>query len=133
MMDDFVRDFRDLVSRVRSLEKLRSGIGFLEITATTYQALINRGYISNNASQVVITLPATAPLGSRLRVVGYGAGGWKVAQNAGQTIHKSSSSSTTGTGGYIQSGNRYDAVELVCVVADTDWVVTSSSGTLTVA
>ena len=39
---------------------------------------------------------------------------------------------TTGTGGYLESTHSKDSVELVCVVADTGWSVISSVGNITV-
>jgi len=101
------------------------------VTGTAQQAPANASYIANNAGLVTVTLPATASVGSRVRVIGLGAGGWRVAQNANQLVHKSGTATTTGTGGSLSSSNRYNAVELVCVVANTEWDVVSSEGTLT--
>lgn len=58
-------------------------------TAANIQALANTGYLATNATAaVVVTLPATANIrvGETVRVSGSGAGGWVVAQNAGQVI-----------------------------------------------
>ncbi len=101
------------------------------VTTTTQQAPANASYIANNAGLVTVTLPTTAAVGSRVRVIGVGAGGWRVAQNANQLVHNSAAATTTGTGGSLSSSNRYNAVELVCVVANTEWDVVSSEGTLT--
>ncbi|HZS48072.1 MAG TPA: hypothetical protein VFC63_23585 [Blastocatellia bacterium] len=60
------------------------------VTGTTQQALPNNGYVANNASQVTITLPANPNLGDVVRVSGLGSGGWKIAQNAGQSVLGSS-------------------------------------------
>ena len=45
-------------------------------------------YLATDGAQVVVTLPATAGLqiGDTVRVSGVGSGGWRVAQNAGQSI-----------------------------------------------
>ena len=102
------------------------------VTGTTQQAVSNGSYIPNNAGLVTITLPSVSAVGARLRVVGLGAGGWKIAQTAGQVINKSATPTTTGVGGSLASGNRYNAVELVCVIANTTWNVASSEGTLTI-
>lgn len=107
------------------------GITWNEVTGTTQTAAINNGYIANNAAQVVITLPTTASVGSVVRVTGKGAGGWRIAQNASEIIHFGIRDTTTGTGGYIESTHRRDSVELVCVVADTEWNVISSIGNIT--
>jgi hypothetical protein len=56
-------------------------------TATNIQALANFGYlVTNDAAAVVVTLPASMRVGETVRVAASGAGGWVVAQNAGQSI-----------------------------------------------
>lgn len=103
-----------------------------EVT-TTSQALVgNAGYITNNAAQVVCTLPSTASIGTTIKVAGKGAGGWKIAQNAGQVIHCGSVDTTVGTGGFLASSSRYDFVELLCITANTDWVVHGIQGNITI-
>lgn len=108
------------------------GITWNEVTGTSQSAAVNNGYICNNAALVTVTIPTTAAVGDTVRIAGSGAGGWKVAQNASEIIHFGNQDTTTGTGGSLASVNRYDAVELVCIVANTEWVVTSSIGNLTV-
>lgn len=103
-----------------------------EVTGTSQAMAINNGYILNNVGLVTATLPSTAALGSVVRIAGKGAGGWRLAQNSGQTIFFGSSTTTPGTGGSLSSTNRRDCVELVCVTADTDWDVLSVQGNLTV-
>lgn len=92
----------------------------------------NNGYVANNAGLVALTLPLTAAFGTVIRVAGKGAGGWLIAQNAGQTIHFGSSDTTPGVGGSLASTLQYDSVELLCTVADTEWTVLSVIGNLTV-
>lgn len=94
---------------------------WVSVTATSQQMAVNNGYITNNAGLVTVTLPATSVVGDTLAVVGLGAGGWLIAQNAGQIIHIGSVASTTGVGGSVASTNRYDSLRLVCVVASTEW------------
>jgi hypothetical protein len=103
-----------------------------DVTGTSASAAVNNGYSANNAGLVTVTLPTTAVFGSVVRVAGQGAGGWLIAQNAGETVHFGSTDSTTGVGGSLASTNRYDAVELLCTVADTEWVVLSSVGNITI-
>ena len=58
-------------------------------TATNIQALANTGYLAtNDTAAVMVTLPATANIrvGETVRVSASGAGGWILAQNAGQVI-----------------------------------------------
>lgn len=103
-----------------------------EITGTSDTMAVGNGYVANNAGLVTLTLPASATFGSVIRVAGLGAGGWKIAQNAGQTIKFGTLATTTGVGGYLSSTEDLDAVELLCVVADTDFSVISSVGNITV-
>lgn len=108
------------------------GIAWNEVTIATQTLAVGNGYVMNNASQVVGTLPASALFGSEIRIVGKGAGGWKIAQNSGQTIHFGNQNTTTGTSGSIASQNVFDCLDLLCITADTDWVAHSSQGNLTV-
>lgn len=58
-------------------------------TGANIQALANTGYLAtNDATAVVVTLPATANIrvGETVRVSGNGAAGWIIAQNANQSI-----------------------------------------------
>lgn len=93
------------------------------VTGTAQAISVFNGYIANNAGLVTLTLPATANAGQWFRVTGLGAGGWKIAQNAGQTIHLGSLATTVGAGGSLASTNQYDGIEVLCVVANTTWVV----------
>jgi len=102
-----------------------------DVTGTSATMAPNNQYIADNASLVTLTLPVTATQGAEIQVIGNGAGGWTIAQNAGQTIHMNAVNTTTGTGGSLSSSNRYNCVMLRCTVANTDWVVVNSSGTLT--
>lgn len=103
-----------------------------EVAGTTQAIAVNSGYVPNNAGLVTLTLPATAAFGSRIAIQGLGAGGWIIAQNAGQTIVSSGGSTTVGVGGSLASTNRYNSVELVCVVANTTFAIyTAPGGVLT--
>ena len=55
-------------------------------SAPAVSALPNRGYQAISDSTVVVTLPTALAAGDIVRVSGPGGGGWKVAQNAGQSI-----------------------------------------------
>ena len=66
-----------------------SGAGSLRwqsVAGTTQAAAGNNGYLLANAAQVTVTLPAAPNVGDLVRVFGAGAGGWVIAQNAGQQI-----------------------------------------------
>ena len=108
------------------------GITWNTVAGTSQSAAVNNGYIANNASLVTITLPASSSVGDMIEIAGKGAGGWTIAQNSGQVIHMDGVDSTTGTGGSLASTVRYDAVRLLCITANTDWLVLSGIGNLTV-
>lgn len=91
------------------------------ITAATQQMTSNNGYISNRGTLVTLTLPTTSSVGDLISIVGQGAGGWSVAQGAGQQVHIGSVASSVGAGGSIASSNQYDSVDLVCITASTEW------------
>ncbi len=59
---------------------------WVEVTGAAVQAASNTGYLANSNASVVITLPASPVVGDWIKVTGVGAGGWTIAQNAGQRI-----------------------------------------------
>lgn len=107
------------------------GVSWAVITASQ-AAAVDSGYVTNSASLVTVTLPSTAAVGKQVSVGGYGTGGWKLAQPASAIIHFSDLNTTTGTGGYLSSNERYDVVTVVCVVANTEWLVVYSIGNITI-
>jgi hypothetical protein len=110
-----------------------SGFTWNEVVVMGPTSMVaNNGYVANNAGLVTLTLPVTAAFGTVIRVAGKGGGGWLIAQNAGQTIHFGVVDTSTGAGGSLESTDQYDAVELLCTEADTDWTVLSVIGNLTV-
>lgn len=106
------------------------GLAKVDQTATTLTLAVNTIYSMNSGSLITGTLPATSAFGDIIQIVGYGTGGWRINQNASQVIHFGAVDTTTGTGGRLLSTYRYDQVTLFCSVANTDWVVTGSVGSL---
>lgn len=100
---------------------------FIEVTSTSQTMAVNTGYIANNSALVTATLPSTSAVGDLVWIVGKGLGGWKIAQNAGQTIHFGNQDTTTGAAGHLDSSNQYDAIQLLCTSANTDWTCTGIS------
>lgn len=100
-------------------------------STTSVTMTVNNAYVADNASLVTLTLPSTAAFGSVFQIVGKGAGGWKIGQAASQLIHIGNQVTTTGTGGSLASSNQWDSVQLVCVTANTTFVVFSSMGNIT--
>lgn len=101
-----------------------------EITSTTSPLLVNNSYGTNNAAAVSLTLPLTAVPGSVIEIIGKGSGGWRIVQNASQTIYFGNVQSTTGTSGYIESTHFGDAVTIKCITANNDWRVIHAVGNL---
>jgi trimeric autotransporter adhesin len=103
------------------------------VTTVNANLVANNGYIANKAGLLTMTLPAVAAVGDTFRITGINtAVGWRIAQNAGQTIFIGTSTSTPGAGGYIEATAIRDSVEIVCVVANNDFNVISSIGNITV-
>jgi hypothetical protein len=104
--------------------------------AGTSQAMTsNHTYIANNASQTTFTLPTTSAVGDVLQVSGsaLNTGGWKITYTTGQIIWGPAGSSTITTGSATSAAAAAQSVTMVCVVANTTWVITSNSGTITLA
>lgn len=108
-----------------------SGLTWNVATSSTIMAS-NNGYINNSASLITYTLPTTAAVGDIIRIAGYGSGLWAIAQNAGQVINFGDLDTTTGTGGSLAATNKGDSFEMVCVVANTSFVVISAIGNITI-
>lgn len=92
----------------------------------------DNGYIIMGAGLLTMTLPPVCPVGSIIRISGTSAAGWTIAQNALQVIHFGDDDSTIGVGGSLSSELRYDTVELLCTIANTNFVVQDSLGNLTI-
>ncbi len=107
-----------------------AGLSWEEVTGVTQSIEINMGYILNNATLVTATLPLEASVGSVIRLVGKGSGGWLLAQNAGQIVHFGDVDTTLGATGSIASTETRDAIEILCTTANTDFTVLSSQGAI---
>ena len=108
--------------------------GSLTWSVTTADATmaVDNGYLANKSSgTLTLTLPTTAAVGKTIRVSGM-QNTWRIAQNASQIIHFGKTDTTTGVGGYLESSNARDAVELVCCVVNNEWNVISSIGNITI-
>lgn len=116
-----------------NMEAAGGGIMWNEETGTSVTMAVDNGYIANNAALVTLTLPDTAALGSAIKIVGKGAGGWLIAQNAGESIRWDEATvTTTGVGGSLASTDDHDFIEILCTTADTVWTVLSVKGNITV-
>jgi hypothetical protein len=100
----------------------------IAITGTSGTLTANTSHHINNAARCTAALPTVAAVGDVARIVGVGAGGYRISQAATQQIIFGDKSTTLGATGYLESMHSRDAVELECVVANTIWQVTHSVG-----
>ena len=94
-------------------------------------ATSNHAYIASGSSLLRITLPGTAAVGTTVEIIGQGAGGWTLQQNAGQIVSWVGASTTSGVGGYVASANANSCVKVMCVTANTNWIVMTHEGAIT--
>jgi hypothetical protein len=85
------------------------------------------GYICNGLSTVDFILPASAVVGDTYWIKGR-QNLWTLAQNALQVVSLGYVDTTTGTGGSITAAQVKDGIELVCVVANSQWEVITAIG-----
>jgi len=100
-----------------------AGFSWTTVSGSSQAMLGNNGYITNNAGLVTLTLPATSTVGDEIDIIGKGAGGWTIAQGAGQQIVIGNVSSTAGAGGSVSSTNAKDSLQIICTAANTEWTV----------
>lgn len=115
------------------------GLTWVKVTADTAMA-VNTGYICNKTTgtqNINMTLPATAALGSMINVVNMtGYSTLTVLPASSQTIiYGQYQTVTGGGGGIIKSYARLvtgDSLQMVCVTANTTWLVYGSIGNFNV-
>lgn len=105
-------------------------VTWLNETANT-TLVVNYGYVADSASRITFTLPTTASFGDIIKIQGFGAGGWKIAQNPGQSIRFGTQTTTTGETGYLASTNANDSLTLICVSENLVWEVREPLGSIT--
>jgi hypothetical protein len=88
-------------------------------------AALNNGYVINDSSaQCVITLPATAAIGSIIKIRGLSTGmGWVATANTGQTIQFGNQ--VTSSGGSWGTTVPTDGCDIECIVANTTWCLSN--------
>lgn len=101
-------------------QSLGGELTWAEVTGTSQSAAVRNGYIANNASLVTVTLPATAAIGDTIKVVGKGAGKFRIQAATGDYIHLPWAS--TSAGGTCDAQERYASIRLICVTANSEWV-----------
>lgn len=104
----------------------------------------NHGYIPNRAGAIGFELPAVSAVGDIIKITSnmgaaLPAHYWTVFQGAGQRIWIENQKTTTGAGGSMEASNSlggipYTCIEMVCIVANLEWMVISQiHGELTTA
>ncbi len=104
-----------------------SGMAYSEVTGAAQAMAVNTAYGANRGAGVTFTLPATAAAGTVMEITGI-LGLWILAQNAGQTVYFGDQNSTAGAGGTWTATHLGDCITLKCIVADTTFRITNSSG-----
>lgn len=98
------------------------------------QTMVNgEGYICSGGGDLDLALPATASVGEVIYVVLDGATSFSITQAAGQQIRFGNTTTTLGATGELVSSAQGDSIQLLCIVADTKWIVLHSIGNLTPA
>lgn len=112
-----------------------SGFTWNNVTGSTQSMSSGNGYVCSNAGLTTLTLPAVAStaFGDMIKVISFGAGGFKIAQNSGNQMLFGNMTTTAGVTGFIQTdpSETYSAIELVCIVQNgTNAIWSLESGPL---
>jgi len=101
------------------------------VTGASQAMVPGNGYFANRAGTVTFTLPALAAVGDTFKVAQMHTGQvWVINYNVGQTIYIDTTNTTISTGNLTSTADG-DSVEIVCRVANTDYQVIFSTGTIT--
>lgn len=104
------------------------------VVTSVSEAMVSfNGYLSNFAGLITYTLPTSSNVGDIIRVAEMNASGsFTITQNSGQQIQFGSLTTTLGMSGSLSSTAVGNSVELICTVANTNWLVLSNVGVLTI-
>jgi hypothetical protein len=102
---------------------------WLTVSGTNAQASSNVGFIATNTTApVIITLPASPSPGDTFRVAGAGAGGWILAQNAGQCVLAGKLADVTGLSWNQQTNTGVEWTGLASSADGTHLIAVSANG-----
>jgi hypothetical protein len=104
-----------------TIDVLSDGYDWEVIQDSTKTIEAHKGYFSDRGAGVAFTLPASAEVGDSFKIVNVNAGGFTIAQNAGQVLNIGNDSTTTGVGGSVASTDIGDCVTFTCAIANTTW------------
>jgi len=107
------------------------GLATVTITGTTQTAVVSTKYIALNAGQTTLTLPSTYAVGDVVSLIGATAntGGWVVQTAVGDTI-RVNNVTTSVSGTVTCTAVAGQTITLVADVANTSWVMISTSSVL---
>lgn len=114
------------------------GFSWINVTAGAVNLAPGTGYIIDFGAGVVATLPINAALGDTYRILGRGVGLWRIAQRAGQQCVLNVAApaiannfyTTAGVGGQVQAQDQWDAVDIICVIANVGFKIIPLTGNL---
>lgn len=117
-----------------NLEAASGGMPWTVITGASQAMTKSNGYFANRAGTVAFTLPATMAVGDTFAIsnMAGSATGWTLATGAAGQYIRFGNQTTTVTSGTLASTATGDSVRLVCSVANTEVVVQSSIGNITI-
>lgn len=112
-------------------------LSWIPTSSTAQTAAVNKGYLMTNNTLATVTLPATPALADIIRVSGSGTAGWKIAQNADQSIRIKSLPGNIGVNWFARENNRAwsavasseDGLKLVAVVNGGQIYTSNNGGT----
>jgi len=85
------------------------------IAGTSQNLVAANAYVPTASSLTTFTLPVSPTLGDHYLIAGSGSGGWKLAQNSGQSTIIGIQTTTTGASGYLASTSSTDTIEIVYI------------------
>lgn len=108
---------------------LQQGGYAVNAASTGVTIAVQNAYTVTQAAQTSFALPTTAAVGDRFLVASAtgNTSGWIITQAAGQEIWAGTSHTTNGATGTL-AGAIHTAVELMCVVANNEFIVVGGTG-----
>jgi hypothetical protein len=132
-LDEFLTssDILDFDSSVQSIIS-NSSVGEViwNVVTSDTDLVPGNGYICASESRILLTLPSTANVNSRISIYTVGIGGWKIQQQEGGQIQVGHLFTTYGALGYIES--LYVGDYLPLVFANNMWIEIGMRGNINV-
>jgi hypothetical protein len=97
--------------------------------SASHQMQSNHAYVLDSPILLLLNLPINPAIGDRIRLIGQGAGGWRITQNADQQVQAGNVATSVGITGRIDSIEPSAQVEIVALSAER-WCATTIYGHL---